>query len=317
MAKRHKIFPPLEETRSVRIRRAIIRFTVNLFVLIAACVIYYVVFSALFDTRREYELRKSTEKLRTEYEALTDRMTLLEDALQSVTERDRNVFGMLFEAEPYYLYEEDSRWSDMERLREMSNSELGKDFLERLDNIETAISASETRLNAILTACRNMGDTLNRIPAIQPVINNDLTSLTASFGERIHPFYKTLTQHDGVDFTLPEESRVFATADGIVADASQRASTSGLSVVIDHGNGYETHYNHLSKLLVKKGQSVRRGDIIALSGNTGLSLAPHLHYEVRYNGTAIDPINYFFMELSPDEYAQIIRIAQRGMQSFD
>jgi len=108
-----------------------------------------------------------------------------------------------------------------------------------------------------------------------------------------------------------------ATADGTVREVAQRNSTSGQTVVIDHGNGYETSYNHLSKIDVRKGQQVRRGDIIALSGDTGLSLAPHLHYEVRYNGMRVDPIHYFFMELSPTEYQRLMRIAQSGMQSFD
>ena len=134
---------------------------------------------------------------------------------------------------------------------------------------------------------------------------------------RSHPSDKTLRSHQGGDYTIPEGSRVFATADGTVREVAQRNSTSGQTVVIDHGNGYETSYNHLSKINVRKGQQVRRGDIIALSGDTGLSLAPHLHYEVRYNGMRVDPIHYCFMELSPTEYQRLMRIAQSGMQSFD
>ena len=134
---------------------------------------------------------------------------------------------------------------------------------------------------------------------------------------RIHPFYKTLQSHQGVDYTVPEGSSVFATADGVVKETATRNSTSGKTVVIDHGNGYETRYANLSEINVQKGQRVRRGDIIALSGNTGLSLAPHLHYEVRYQGMRVDPVHYFFMELSPEEYRRIIRIAQSVMQSFD
>ncbi|MBQ5701547.1 MAG: M23 family metallopeptidase, partial [Alistipes sp.] len=110
---------------------------------------------------------------------------------------------------------------------------------------------------------------------------------------------------------------IFATADGKVKDVLGRTSTSGITVVIDHGNGYTTSYSHLQKAKVKRRQKVRRGDIIALSGNSGLSLSPHLHYEVRYEGVRVDPVHYFFMELTPDEYQKIIRIAQSGMQSFD
>ena len=134
---------------------------------------------------------------------------------------------------------------------------------------------------------------------------------------RIHPFYKTLQSHQGVDYAIPEGSRVFATADGVVKEIKLRNSTSGQTVVIDHGSGYETLYSHLSKISVRKGQQVRRGDIIALSGDTGLSLAPHLHYEVRLGGMRVDPIHYFFMELNPTEYQRLMRIAQSGMQAFD
>ena len=133
----------------------------------------------------------------------------------------------------------------------------------------------------------------------------------------MHPFYRTLQSHQGVDYTIPEGERIFATADGIVKEISGKNSTSGLTVVIDHYNGYTTSYSHLQSAKVKRGQRVRRGDIIALSGNSGLSLAPHLHYEVRYEGMRVDPIHYFFMELTPDEYQKIIRISRSGMQSFD
>ena len=133
----------------------------------------------------------------------------------------------------------------------------------------------------------------------------------------MHPFYRTLQSHQGVDYTVPEGSSVFATADGIVKEVSGRNSTFGQNIVIDHGNGYLTQYCHLSASKVRKGQRVRRGDIIALSGNSGLSLSPHLHYEVRYEGMRVDPIHYFFMELTPDEYRRIIKISQSGMQSFD
>ena len=134
---------------------------------------------------------------------------------------------------------------------------------------------------------------------------------------RIHPFYKTLTAHQGVDYTVPEGTRVFATADGVVKEINTRSTTGGITVVLSHGNGYETAYSNLSRVGVTRGQRVRRGDIIAFSGNTGLSLAPHLHYEVRKDGMRVDPIHYFFLELDPARYRRMIRIAQSGMQSFD
>ena len=183
--------------------------------------------------------------------------------------------------------------------------------------METQLTQLGDSYLALQRQIDSVGEGRDRIPAIQPVINKQLSLLTASYGMRIHPFYKTLQSHQGVDYTVPEGSSVFATADGVVKETATRNSTSGKTVVIDHGNGYETRYANLSEINVQKGQRVRRGDIIALSGNTGLSLAPHLHYEVRYQGMRVDPVHYFFMELSPEEYRRIIRIAQSGMQSFD
>lgn len=186
----------------------------------------------------------------------------------------------------------------------------------RSDNPETTLTKLNESYLELQRLLDTVGDGRNRIPAIQPVINQQLTLLTASYGMRIHPFYRTLQSHQGVDYTVPEGSRVFATADGRVKEIASR-STAGRTIVIDHGNGYETSYSHLLAVNVRRGQEVRRGDIIGLSGNTGLSIAPHLHYEVRHNGMRVDPIHYFFMELSPVEYQRIIRIAQSGMQSFD
>ena len=317
MGKQHKIFPPLEERRTV-VKRRIFRLFINLFVLLGAGVLYYVVFSFFFDTPQEYSMRKSTEAMRREYEALSKRLEEVEAVLDNVEERDRNVFGILFESEPYVLDEyASSRWNRMERLLAMSNSSLGAHLLEHTALLEEGLDNLSRSFDSIRGNASALDGAADAIPAIQPVINNDLTLLTASFGMRIHPFYKSLSQHNGVDFTLPEGSRVFATADGTVTEATRRNSSTGLTVTIDHGNGYQTRYGHLSKTSVKRGQKVNRGDIIALSGNSGLSLAPHLHYEVIYNGQPVDPVNYFFMELSPAEYHRLIRIAQSGMQSFD
>ena len=204
-----------------------------------------------------------------------------------------------------------------ERIVDRSTRQLKRELRERVIDMEKRLDRLAASYLALQERIDSTGRRCDNIPAIQPVINKQLTLLTASYGMRIHPFYKTLQSHQGVDYTIPEGSRVFATADGTVSSVALRHSTQGQTVVIDHGNGYQTQYSHLSKINVRRGQQVRRGDIIALSGDTGLSLAPHLHYEVRLNGMRVDPIHYFFMELSPTEYQRMIRIAQSGMQSFD
>lgn len=303
--------------KSRTFRQRLVRVTIHLFMWTGAAVLYYIGFSLFFDTPVEYGLKHSTDRLRDEYGQLAARYDTLERVLNNVVERDRNMFGILFESDPYDFEADRDASAGYEALFTLSTRRLKLGLRDRVEAMETQLTQLGDSYLALQRQIDSVGEGRDRIPAIQPVINKQLSLLTASYGMRIHPFYKTLQSHQGVDYTVPEGSSVFATADGVVKETATRNSTSGKTVVIDHGNGYETRYANLSEINVQKGQRVRRGDIIALSGNTGLSLAPHLHYEVRYQGMRVDPVHYFFMELSPEEYRRIIRIAQSGMQSFD
>ena len=304
--------------RHPRHQRAI-RFTIQLFAWIGAALLYYVAFAFLFDTPLEHRMRHSTDVLRSEYETLSARYDSLEMVLDNVAERDRSVFRILFESDPYDLNSEQSeeRLALHEKTISKNKRDIIADLKQRIDNVDNRIATLESSWNRIKLLGDTLGEKSNRIPSIQPVLNKQLSLLTAGYGNLLNPFYRTLQSHQGVDYTVAEGSSVFATADGTVKEISDKSSTLGKTIVIDHGNGYQTSYSHLLSTLVRRGQKVQRGDIIALSGNSGLSLAPHLHYEVRFNGLRVDPIHYFFMELSPDEYSRIIRIAQSGMQSFD
>lgn len=294
------------------------RFLGNILLLGVVVVGYYIIFSS-FDTTLEKELKHDNTELNAQYEKLIMRYDTLQMGLDNAIERDKNVFRILFESEPYDFNDnnEDSYWDTYERLSEMSESDLYKELTSKLSTVDNNLQNLNRITIDIDKSVAELGDKIINIPAIQPIINNELTLLTASYGMRIHPFYKSLALHKGVDYTVPTGTRVFATADGKVESVVTRKTTSGLNVVISHGGGFETLYSHLSQINVRKGQKVRRGDIIALTGNSGLSLAPHLHYEVRYNGESVDPINYFFAELTPREYQRMIKIAQSGMQSFD
>lgn len=300
-------------------RQRVIRFMVQLFAWIGAALLYYVAFALLFDTPLEHRMRHSTDVLRSEYEALSARYDSLEMVLDNVAERDRSIFRILFESDPYDLESEQSeeRLALHEKTISKSKRDIITDLHQRTDNVDKRIADLESSWNRIKLLGDTLGEKSNRIPAIQPVLNKQLSLLTAGYGNLLNPFYRTLHSHQGVDYTVAEGSSVFATADGTVKEISDKSSTLGKTIVIDHGNGYQTSYSHLLSTLVRRGQKVQRGDIIALSGNSGLSLAPHLHYEVRFNGLRVDPIHYFFMELSPVEYSRIIRISQSGMQSFD
>ena len=270
-----------------------------------AAVLYYVLFSLLFDTPAEYELRHSTDRLKKEYKRLQAEYDSLAMVVENVVARDKNIFAIMFESEPYDFESEYNakRVALHERLMSKSNGEMSDMLNSSIARLEKKIVEVEKSYVDIDTRMQALGTKRNNIPS--------------AYGSLMHPFYRTLQNHQGVDYAIAEGTRVFATADGVVSEIKGKTSTSGITVVIDHRNGYTTSYSHLQSAKVEEGQKVERGDIIALSGNSGLSLAPHLHYEVRYNDMRVDPIHYFFMELTADEYHRITRIAQSGMQSFD
>lgn len=299
-------------------KQQVARFVVSAFAWLGAAILYYLFFSIFVDTPMEYELKHRADRMKSEYEALEGRYDTLMLVLENLSERDRGVFRSLFESDPYnfdtaYAEERDATY---EAMFSRSTRRLKRDLRDRTTALEKRMKELNESYRTLHEAIERRGTESHNIPSIQPVINPELTLLTTSYGMRIHPFYKTLTSHQGVDYAIPEGSRVFATADGKVKEI-RRSSTQGQTIIIDHGNGYETSYSHLQRISVVRNQQVRRGDIIALSGDTGLSLAPHLHYEVRLNGMRVDPIHYFFQELNPIEYERLIRIAQSGMQAFD
>lgn len=280
---------------------------------------WWVILSLSVDTPSEYRLRHSTDDLRREYMLMTERYDSLTSIIDNVVRRDENVFRKLFESNPYDLSAdlENERISLHEQLMQMENTELVEMLDSRLQNAykkeDMILRSSDDMKYNISTGTLS----IDCVPAIQPVNNKQLTLLAAGKKPLINPFHRTMREHHGVDYLVPEGTAVFATADGTVRTLSEKNTTHGKAVTIDHGNGYETSYSHLLDIRVRKGQKVKRGDIIALSGNSGLSFAPHLHYEVRYRDTRVDPVHYFFLELSPEEYQRIIRIALSSMQSFD
>lgn len=318
MSRRYNIYPPDNRT-SRHIGGLIGRILLNglFFLVVFGCT--YLFFN-LFDTTRQYRQRGINNHLKSDYSTIESRYDTVSLVLDNVIERDKNVFRILFESEPYDFVDNttENSWSTRERLAKMDELEVHDELNSRLNNFETEQGHILALCNSIANSVDSLGSKINNIPAIQPIINKNLTLLTAPYGMLIHPFYKTLVSHQGVDFTVPEGSRVFATADGKVTEVKNKTTTSGKYVVIKHGtSGYTTQYNHLSRINVKVGQNVKRGDIIGLTGNTGLSLTPHLHYEVKYKDMRVDPVHYFFMELTPSEYQRMIKISQSGMQSFD
>ena len=292
---------------------------IKLLVWLGVVIVWYTILTFAVDMPREYKLRHSSDKMRSEYELLSERYDSLMLILDNVAERDQNVFRKLFESNPYELESSDykGRPELYEELADMSNVDLDK----RLSTMVAAAQQQESKMleafDVMRSGLSDLGTSIENIPAIQPVNNRHLTLLAAGKKPLINPFYRAMHEHHGIDYLVSEGTPVFATADGKIKSLSEKNSSHGKAITIDHGNGYQTSYSHLLDIRVKKGQKVKRGDIIALSGNTGLSFAPHLHYEVIYNDTRVVPIHYFLLWLSPEEYQRIIRIALSSMQSFD
>lgn len=281
--------------------------------------IWSVIISFVLDMPNEASLRKTNDEKRDAYDNLVERYDSLATVLENVTARDENVFRKLFESNPYDLNTSYSneRHELHRELIDLSDDEL-------LDMLDGYLMSADRKREKLLKSYDDLSYAITTttlsddcIPSIQPVNNKQLTLLAAGKKPLINPFHRTMREHHGVDYLVPEGTAVFATADGVVKSLSEKNSTHGKAITIDHGNGYETSYSHLLDIRVKKGSQVKRGDIIASSGNSGLSFVPHLHYEVIYRDTRVDPVHYFFMELSPEEYQRIIRIALSSMQSFD
>lgn len=276
----------------------------------------YLLFSLFFDTPIEYELKKSTQRLTSRYAQLNASFDSLQAVMSNVDERDRSIYKIIFEAEPYRDSVDERTIISYESLDKLSNSELGQIFDDRMSSVSQRVIAQRSRMVTQLQQVDASREQINRVPSIQPIDNKELTLLAASYGQRIHPFYKSRHMHKGVDYAVPIGTAVFATADGTVQQIETRGQSSGLSLTIDHGQ-YDTFYANLDRILVRPGARVVRGDIVAFTGNSGLSYAPHLHYEVRLRDHSVDPLPFFFAELDMRQAAKMRRVASIAMQSFD
>lgn len=297
----------------------ILTFSVHLLLWIASVTLFYVLLSIIVDMPAETELRNTNNKLNSEYDKMSERYEELTEVIDNVVARDENVFRKLFESNPYDLTidDDEERIALHESLMDLDNDELLSELNNKLQSAENDKDALTRSYEDMMYAHETTSLSIDCIPAIQPVNNRQLTLLAAGKKPLINPFHRTMREHHGVDYLIPEGTAVFATADGTVQSLSEKNTTHGKAITIDHGNGYQTSYSHLLDIRVKRGDKVKRGDIIAMSGNSGLSFAPHLHYEVIFNGTRVDPVHYFFLELNAEEYQRIIRIALSSMQSFD
>jgi murein DD-endopeptidase MepM/ murein hydrolase activator NlpD len=282
----------------------------------------FVVLSYEFlDSPEEKRLKREIEFTRMQYEVMNDRLNEVSEVLTDMQERDDNIYRVIFEADPIPSSIREAGFGGANRYKDLEgygNSELVKETARNIDVITKQIYVQSRSFDEVIEMAKSKSEMLASIPAIQPVSNEDLKRIASGFGYRPHPIYKVMKMHAGIDFTASIGTPIYATGDGVVMKPPYGAGSGfGKYVMIDHGYGYKTLYAHMSSISVKPGQKVKRGEIIGEVGNTGTSTGPHLHYEVVRNDKKVDPINYFFNDLSPEEYQEIITLASKENQSFD
>ena len=280
----------------------------------------YLLYSIAFDSPKERGLKRQISEMSLNIELFNKQLDNIESVLSDMQQRDDNIYRTIFEAEPlnYSVREAgfggSNRYKDLEK---MENSKMVVNTAKRLDVIRGKVVIQSKSYDDLVKMAVSKEKMLASIPAIQPIANKDLERTASGWGYRIHPIYKIKKFHYGIDFTAPTGSDIYVTGDGVVQQIESSHRGYGNSIVIDHGFGIKTLYAHLDRFNVKQGQKVKRGDIIGFVGNSGLSTAPHLHYEVLRSGEKVNPINYFFNDLTADEYDRMIELSMRPGQSFD
>ena len=273
-----------------------------------------------FDSPKERMLKREVQLYELQFKLMNERLDKIQAVLNDMADRDDNIYRVIFESEPIPSDVRKAgiggadRYSELEGYR---NTDLLIQTTSRLDKITAQMYVQTKSFDEVYEMAKNKARLLASIPAIQPVSNNDLRRLSSYFGYRTDPYYKIMKFHEGVDFSAPIGTDIYATGDGVVITAERLKTGYGNQIVIDHGFGYKTMYAHLQSFKVRLGERVTRGQIIGTVGSTGKSTSPHLHYEVWKSNKPINPINYFFNDITPEQYEEMLILSQRPSQTMD
>lgn len=290
---------------------------------VAMALLFVVVFLSFYETPRSKALKRENQRLLTQYELLQKDMNKVEKVLTDLQQRDDNIYRVVFEAEPIPAAIREAGFGGTNKyshLENMDNADLVIETAKKLDVLAKKTYIQSKSYDEVMEMALNKEKMLASLPSIMPIRNKELKRTSSGWGYRMHPIYKVKKMHWGQDFTAPIGTPIYATGDGVITEVegSKRSKVGlGLNIKIDHGFGYETVYGHLNEFNVKRGQHVKRGDIIGYVGNTGGSTAPHLHYEVHKNGQKLNPMYYMFQDLTPQEYDKMIAISSNIGQSLD
>ena len=291
---------------------------VSLVLVAAACLV--VVYDSYFESPKAAMLKKENEELQFYYEILQKDMERVNDMMGNLQQRDDHVYRTIFEAEPIPNTVRNAGIGGVKRYQDLLEEDLEKeelivDAFSKIDMLKRQMYIQTKSYDEIIKLAKNKEKMWASLPAIQPVSNKELRRLASGFGMRIDPIYKVRTMHTGIDFSAPQGTPIYATGAGTVSLVKTTFSGYGKQVEIDHGYGHVTKYGHMSEFNVKQGQKVKRGEIIGYVGSTGKSTGPHVHYEVIKNGKKVDPIHYFYQDITPDEYEVLVQLSSIENQS--
>ena len=281
--------------------------------------IFFYVFLYFFPSPREASLMQYNRNLTAEMAVLEKQVDQMQIIVSDLSQRDDNLYRAILGAEPIPLSARMGATQQMsyyDSLARMTNIQLAADIQRKVDILEKELYVQACSYDEILELAKNQEARMENIPAIQPVLNKDLKRMASGYGWRVDPVYHIRRFHEGMDFSAPIGTDIYATGNGVVTFSGWRQGY-GETIEIDHGLGYSTRYAHCHKLFARVGKKVKRGDLIALVGNTGKSTGPHVHYEVHYNGRPIDPRNYYFYDLSPEDYDKMVQLSSNMGKMMD
>ncbi len=288
-----------------------------IFMSVLLALFYYILFSSVFSTEEERRIAHENKIMEQEYLKMQEKLELLDNTVANLKYKDREIYRSIFNADPLIVSLMGRSNALIENIDTTKDDIIVEKSRELIALMAKEVQAASLSIESINGVCESLGDSVKSIPSIVPLKDFSIGQTGASVGKKINPFYKTVVMHYGMDLLGAVGTDILVTADGIVEVTQRSKKGEGNMVVIDHNNGYKTVYSHLGDILVRRGQRVSQGDAIGRLGLSGMSFAPHLHYEVRFNDKVMDPVNYYFAELSPEQYRDMVAFSSNTGQSLD
>ena len=311
-------YVPVESSRTVKISRLLIFFISSF--LFGGIILFVLLNTSIVNTPQELLLKREVENYKLQFELINRRIVQMESVLNNIEDRDNNIYRVYFEASPIPEEQRKAGFGGVNRYKDLEgfdNSNLIINTTKKIDILTKQLVIQSKSLDEILSLAEEKENLLASIPSIQPIQNKDLKRMASGYGWRIDPFTKKRRRHFGMDFSAVRGTPVYATGNGIIKRADNRSSGYCKHIRIDHGFGYVSLYAHLSKYKVRRGQKVKRGDIIGYVGNSGRSVGPHLHYEILKDNKKINPLNFYYGNLSAQEYEALLTQSNQENQSMD